>query len=136
MAKIFALDIGGKRTGVAETDHLQLIATGLPTIDTINLMQFIENYVQTEKPEALVVGQPMRLHGVPSDIEGFIQKMIEQVALRFPQLPIHRVDERFTSKMASQALSMSGMSKKKREEKWRIDQISAVIILQTWMQNR
>lgn len=136
MAKIFALDIGMKRTGVAETDHLQLIATGLPTVDTQNLISFIDNYVHTEMPEALVIGLPTRLHGVPSDIEIFIQKIIEQVSLRFPDLPIHRVDERFTSKMAAHALSMSGMSKKKREEKWRVDQISAVIILQSWMQSR
>jgi len=136
MGKIFALDIGIKRTGVAETDHLQLIATGLPTVDTHLLLPFIEKYMQDEKPEALVIGEPKRLHGVPSELEIFIQLIIEQVVARFPSLPIHRVDERFTSKMAAHALSMSGMGKKKRQEKWRVDQISAVIILQSWMQTR
>ncbi len=133
MAKILALDIGKKRTGVAETDPYQLIATGLPTVFTTDLLTFLAVYVATEQPELLVVGEPKQMHGAPSEVEGFIQESIKKINLKFPELPIQRVDERFTSKMASHAISRSGLSKKKRENKALIDEVSAVIILQTWL---
>lgn len=134
MAKIIALDVGTKRTGVAETDPFQIIATGLPTLDTSQLLPFLAQYVATEQPKALVIGAPVRLHGEASDIETYIANLIVQIKLAHPMLPIYRVDERFTSKIAAHTLSLSGLSKKKRQEKGRIDEISAVLILQSFMQ--
>ena len=136
MAKVLALDIGTKRTGLAETDPMQIIATGLPTIATTDLAAFLDRYVAQESPECLVIGEPKRLHGVASDVEVFIQKLITAIKQKHPLLAIARVDERFTSKMASQAISQSGMSKKKRQNKALIDEVSAVIILQSWMQQQ
>lgn len=133
MAKVLAFDIGKKRTGVAETDPFQIIATGLPTINTEDLLTFLEQYISAENPDLLVIGEPKRMHGVPSEIEGFIQETISKINKKFPAINIVRVDERFTSKMASHAISQSGMSKKKRQNKALIDEVSAVIILQTWL---
>ena len=133
MAKVLAFDIGKKRTGVAETDPFKIIATGLPTIDTNELFRFLAKYVALENPELLVIGEPKRMHGVASEVEGFIQETIVKIKSNYPQLPIQRVDERFTSKMASHVISQSGMSKKKRQDKALIDEVSAVIILQTWL---
>jgi putative Holliday junction resolvase len=133
MAKVLALDIGKKRTGVAETDPMQIIATGLPTIETINLLPFIEVYVEKEKPECIVIGQPKRLHGEASDVESFIAKVIRKIATRIPHVKIEREDERFTSKMAAATIAQSGLKKKKRMQKGLVDEVSAVIILQSWM---
>lgn len=136
MAKVLALDIGMKRTGVAETDPFRIIATGLPTIASVDLIPFLKQYIATECPEIIVVGEPKRLHGVASDIESFIQKTIKQINLLFPDVKIARVDERFTSKMASAAIAQSGLPKKKRQNKGLIDEVSAVIILQSWLAQR
>lgn len=133
MPKVLALDVGKKRTGVAETDPFQIIATGLPTIETSQLLPFLKNYIEKEAIETLIVGEPKRMHGVPSDIEAFISPLIIKIQKLHPALKIERVDERFTSKMASQAISESNLPKKKRQNKALIDEISAVIILQTWM---
>ena len=133
MAKVLALDIGVKRTGVAETDFMQIIASGLTTIMTQDLMKFLTDYISDENPDSLVIGEPRRMHGVHSDVEEFIKKKIKLISSKFPDLRIYRVDERFTSKLASQAISQSGMSKKKRQNKALIDEVSAVIILQTWL---
>jgi putative Holliday junction resolvase len=133
MAKVLALDIGTKRTGVAETDPLQIIATGLKTIDTTQLIPFLKEYMAAEKPEALVIGEPKRLHGAPSQVEAYIRQQILQIQKTFPALAIHRVDERFTSKMASQSIAQSGLKKKQRQNKALIDEVSAVLILQSWM---
>lgn len=136
MAKIIALDVGLKRTGVAETDPLQIIATDVTTIDTAGLILFLKDYIARENPEALVIGEPRQMDGSPSTSHAFVMQVIVKISELWPGLPIHRVDERFTSKMAAQALAMSGMGKKKRQEKWRLDKISAVIILQSWLQSR
>ena len=136
MAKVLALDIGTKRTGVAETDPLQIIASGLPTIETTGLLEFLRRYVTTEQPECLVVGEPKRLHGVASEVEVFIQSLLTQIKVLFPELKIERIDERFTSKMASAAIAQSGLSKKKRQNKALVDEVSAVIILQSWLEQK
>ena len=136
MAKLLAFDIGKKRTGLAETDPLQIIASGLKTIPTSEIMNFLKDYCKDELPECLVIGEPRRLHGVPSEVEPFIQSQIRKIQAKFPLLNIVRMDERFTSKMASQAISQSGMPKKKRQNKDLIDEVSAVLILQSWMENQ
>lgn len=133
MAKVLALDIGTKRTGVAETDPLQIIATGLKTIETTQLLPFLNEYITAEKPEALVIGEPKRLHGEASQVEAFIRQQILKIQKTFPALAIHRVDERFTSKMASQSIAQSGLKKKQRQNKALIDEVSAVLILQSWL---
>ena len=136
MAKAIALDIGAKRTGVAETDPLKLIASGLETIETTRLLFFLDDLLKKEEIDVLVVGEPKRLHGESSEIETFIKQVISQIQKAFPTLNIERVDERFTSKMASQAIAQSGLKKKKRQSKALIDEISATIILQSWLQTR
>ncbi len=133
MQKIIALDVGTKRTGVAETDPFQIIATGLKTVPTKDLLPFLNEYLKTEKPELLVVGQPKRLHGELGAIEGFIVKLIEKISAQHPKLRIERVDERFTSKMAFQTMIDSGLKKKDRANKELIDEVSATIILQSWL---
>ena len=134
MGKVIALDIGTKRTGVAETDALQIIASGLTAISTSEILSFLSEYIKNENPDVLVIGEPKRLHGVHSEVEVFIREKIEQIRKAFPDLRIDRVDERFTSKMASQAIAQSGMSKKKRQNKDLIDEVSAVLILQSWLE--
>lgn len=136
MAKVFALDIGTKRTGIAETDPMQIIASGLTTIETSQLITFLREYINNEKPETLVVGEPKRLHGHTSDSTTFIEKTIHKIKLEFPSLNIHRVDERFTSKMAFQSMLDGGIKKKKRQNKSLIDEISATIILQSWLDQK
>ena len=96
MTKVIALDVGTKRTGVAETDPMQIIATGLTTVKTSELLSFLKEYVNREKPECLVIGQPKRLHGELGSIEGFIVELIAKIQKKHPNLPIERIDERFT----------------------------------------
>jgi len=133
MQKVIALDVGTKRTGVAETDPMHIIATGLKTVPTKELLAFLKEYVKTEKPKILVVGQPRRLHGELGAIEGFIVKLIEKITAQHPDLRIDRIDERFTSKMAFQTMIDSGLKKKDRANKELIDEVSATIILQSWL---
>ncbi len=136
MAKILAFDIGTKRTGVAETDALQLIATGLTTIPTTDILFFLKDHQESEPVERLIIGEPKRLHGEASRVEQYIKEVITQISRAFPHLKIERIDERFTSKMASQTIAQSGMGKKKRQNKELIDQVSATIILQTWLDRK
>ena len=136
MGKVLALDIGTKRTGVAETDPLQLIASGRTTIETTSLLFFLDDELKKEPVDVLVIGEPKRLHGAIDDIGHYINQVIEQIKKAFPGLPIERVDERFTSKMASQAIAQSGLKKGKRQEKGLIDEVSAVIILQSWLEQK
>lgn len=136
MAKVIALDIGTKRTGVAETDPMQIIATGLTAVKTANLVSFLKEYALREKPQCLVIGQPKRLHGELGNIEGFIVDLISKIQNDLPDLPIERIDERFTSKMAFQTMIDSGLKKKDRANKELIDEVSATIILQSWLSKK
>ena len=136
MAKVIALDVGTKRTGIAETDPMQIIATGLTTVKTPELLSFLKEYISKEKPECLVVGQPKRLHGELGSIEGFIVELIAKIQKKHPQIPIERIDERFTSKMAFQTMIDSGLKKKDRANKELIDEVSATIILQSWLSKK
>lgn len=133
MARILALDYGTKRTGIAVTDELKIIASGLTTVNTPELMKFLEDYFRNEKVERVLVGEPKRMDDSPSQSEVHIQEFLKRFTEKFPDMPVERVDERFTSKMAVQSMIDSGLKKKKRRNKALVDEISATIILQTWL---
>ena len=136
MGRIIAIDYGTKRTGIAVTDELQIIASGLTTVDTKTLIPFLKEYIQKEKVEAMVIGEPKRMNNEASDVEADILRFRESVLKTFPNLKIIRQDERFTSKMAFQTMIDSGIGKKKRQNKALVDQISATIILQDYLYNK
>jgi putative Holliday junction resolvase len=133
MARILALDYGTKRTGIAVTDELKMIASGLTTVETTGLLEFLEDYFSKEKVERILVGEPKRMDDSHSQSEVHIQEFLKKFSEKFPQMPVERVDERFTSKMAVQTMIDSGRKKKKRRNKALVDEISATIILQTWL---
>ncbi|MUP46298.1 Holliday junction resolvase RuvX [Gramella sp. BOM4] len=133
MARILALDYGTKRTGIAVTDELKLIASGLTTVNTQELLNFLEDYFKNENVERVLVGEPRRMDDTSSQSEIHIQEFLKKFSEKFPEMPLERVDERFTSKMAVQSMIDSGMKKKKRRNKALVDEISATIILQTWL---
>ncbi|QIE60829.1 Holliday junction resolvase RuvX [Rasiella rasia] len=133
MARILAIDFGTKRTGIAVTDELQLIASGLTTVETPKLIPFLESYFEKEDVNLVLVGEPLQKDGTPSDVETEIKKFLEIFTAKFPTMPVQRVDERFTSKMAFQTMIDSGLSKKKRRNKALVDEISATIILQEFL---
>lgn len=136
MARLIAIDYGTKRTGIAVTDELQLIASGLTTVATKELLSFLKEYLEKEQVEAMVIGEPKRMSGEASDVEEDILRFRESVIKKFPNLKIIRQDERFTSKMAFQTMIDSGIGKKKRQNKALVDQISATIILQDYLYNK
>ena len=136
MSQIMAMDYGEKRTGIAVTDDLQIIASGLTTVSTDSLMEFLESYLKKEKVELFLIGEPKQRDNKPSDIESEIRPFIKKLSSRFPEIPIERVDERFTSKMAFQSMIDSGMRKGKRRDKALVDEISATIILQSYLSGR
>lgn len=136
MSKILSIDYGNKRTGVAVTDSLRLIASGLDTIPTQNLMSFLNEYLFQEDVETLVVGWPKQLNNQESFIEGSIQKFIGKFHRKYPNIDVVRVDERFTSKLASEAMIHSNLNKKQRRNKAIIDLISATIILQSYLDQK
>lgn len=136
MGRIMAMDFGKKRTGLAVTDELQLIASGLATVPTKELLTYLNEYCKKEKVDLLVVGEPKRLHNEASEVEGTIVKFLEKLKMVLPDLPVARMDERFTSKMAFQSLIDSGLSKKKRQNKALLDEVSATIILQSYMDKK
>lgn len=131
--RILAIDYGTKRTGIAVTDPLQIIASGLCTVETPTLLTFLKQYTTEEAVEAFVIGQPKRLNNEDSSVETHIQQFITQLQKEFPTIPIHRQDERFTSKLAFQTMIDSGLKKKQRQNKALIDEISATIILQNFL---
>ena len=136
MGRIMAIDYGIKRTGLAVTDELQLIATALTTIETPKLMLFIDDYLRREKVECFVVGEAKHLNNTPSESAQYIEPFVEKLQSKYPEIPIRRVDERFTSKIAFQAMIDGGLSRKQRQNKALIDSVSAVLILQSFMQSR
>jgi len=136
LARILAFDFGTKRTGIAVTDELQIIASGLTTIDTKTIFSFLTKYLKEENVSLFVVGEPKQMNNTVSESEQFIVPFIEKLKSTFPKIPIKRVDERFTSKMAFQSMLDTGLKKKHRKNKALIDEISATIILQTYLQNK
>lgn len=136
MSRILAIDYGSKRCGIAVTDPLRIIASGLTTVVTDELITFLKKYISEEKVTEIVVGQPKRMNNEFSDIEKEIQKKVELLEKEFPEIIIVREDERFTSKMAFQSMIDSGLGKKQRKNKALIDEISATLILQNYMNKR
>ena len=136
MGRILAIDYGSKRTGIAVTDPLQLIANALTTVRTHELMAFLKDYMQREQVDCLVIGEPKQMNNMASESFTVIEAFIVQVRKNFPNLKIERVDERFTSKMAFQTMIDAGLGKKDRQNKELVDAISATIILQSYMQMR
>jgi putative Holliday junction resolvase len=133
MARILALDYGGKRTGIAVTDEFQIIASGLATVATKELLPYLENYFKTENVELVLVGEPKQMDNTPSQSEAAILEFLKKFKEKFPVMEMKRIDERFTSKMAVRTMIDSGLKKKKRQNKALLDEISATIILQTYL---
>lgn len=133
MGQILAIDYGKMRCGIAVTDDMQIIASGLDTVATKDILFFLKKYFHDNKVSLVVVGLPTDLKGNLSEIEEEILKFIETFKSEFPAVEVERFDERFTSKMASFFISQSGKSKKKREEKGLIDKVSATLILQNFL---
>lgn len=136
MGQILAIDYGKARCGIAATDDMQIIASGLDTVETQLLLSYLKNYFSENRVEAVVIGLPVDLKGNISEVETDILKFIEEFKKEFSEIPVHRFDERFTSKMASFFISQSGKGKKQRQEKGLIDKISATIILQNFLEQR
>lgn len=133
MGRILAIDYGTKRTGIAVTDELQLIASGLTTVSTRELMDFLKKYIASENVETIVIGEPRQKDGTPSEVEAAIRKFITSFSKVFPNMKLERADERYSSKRAFQAMIDSGLKKKQRQNKALIDEISATIILQDYL---
>jgi len=136
LGRILAFDFGEKRTGIAVTDELQIIASGLTTVNTKQLFSFLTEYLKNETVELFIVGEPKQLNNTASESEQFIQPFIKKLSTTFPKIPIKRVDERFTSKMAFQSMIDSGLKKKQRQNKALVDEISATLILQSYLYNK
>lgn len=136
MGKALAIDYGKVRCGLAETDDMKIIASGLTTVSTAQLLTFLKDYFKNNNVDEVVIGQPIDLKGNLSEIETDILKFIEKFKVEFPEIKVFRFDERFTSKMASFFISQSGKSKKKRQEKGLIDKVSATIILQNYLEQK
>lgn len=134
MPRILAIDYGAKRTGLAVTDPSKIIASALETVPTDKLLDYLKKYIQTEAVEAFVVGMPKNLNGTSTDGTAYVERFVVELKNIFPETPIHLHDERFTSKMAVQSMIAGGMKKKDRQIKGNIDKISAVIILQSFME--
>jgi putative Holliday junction resolvase len=136
MSRILAIDYGKVRTGIAVTDELQIIASGLTTVATSDLIPFLTAYTQKEKVALFLVGLPKQMDNSDSESEVLIAPFLEKLKKQFPKIPMQRVDERFTSKMAFQTMLDGGMKKKQRQNKELIDEISATIILQSYLYNK
>ncbi len=128
-----AIDYGSKRVGISVTDPLQIIATGLTTVHSKDVVDFLKDYFSKEEVECIVVGEPKRLNNEPSDSARFIDPFVLHLKRTFPKIKVERMDERFTSKMAFQTMIDSGLKKKARQNKELVDEISATIILQSYM---
>ena len=136
MSRILALDYGGKRTGIAVTDPLQIIATGLTTIHSDDLIPFLKNYFATEKVELIIIGLPVKWDESDTHGTALVKKAIVELTKKFPTIPIITVDERFSSKKAVRAMVEMGMKKKDRRDKKNVDQIAATILLQEYLTHR
>ena len=134
--RILAFDYGTKRIGIAVTDPLQIIATGLDTIHPKDIVEYLKNYLARENVELFVVGEPLQMNGTPSQSTPHIKGFITILKKHFPEIPVERIDERFTSKMASAVVAQSGFKRSDRRDKARLDTISATIILQTYLEKK
>lgn len=134
MGRLLAIDYGTKRVGLAVTDPLRIIATALDTVHAKDVIEYLNNYLSQEAVDALVVGMPKRLDSTDTNNTQQVVNFIKQLRKAFPAIPIHEHDERFTSAMALQAMIAGGTKKKDRQQKGNIDKVSAVIILQSFME--
>jgi putative Holliday junction resolvase len=135
MARIICIDYGGKRTGLAVTDPFQMIATALTTVATKDLYVYLKQYFATEQVELILIGEPLNLDSSHTHATPLVKEAIKRLEKEFPTIPIKKVDERFTSKMASRAMIEMGMKKKDRQVKGNVDQIAATIMLQEYLQS-
>lgn len=136
MARFLAIDFGLKRTGIAVTDPLRIIATALETVETDMLMNYLAAYFQKESVDQLVVGMPRRLNNEDTDMTPHVRQLVERLHQRFPDKPVALIDERFTSSIALQTMISGGMKKKDRRVKGNVDKISATLILQSYLESR
>jgi putative Holliday junction resolvase len=136
MARVLAIDFGKKRTGIAVTDEMKIIASGLTTVETEDLISFLTTYITKENVELFLVGLPKQMDNSASESEELILPFLKKLSKEVPHIPIKRVDERFTSKMAFQTMIDSGLKKKQRQNKALVDEISATIILQSYLYNK
>lgn len=135
MPRILAIDYGKKRTGLAVTDPLKIIATGLTTVESGKLILFLKNYFATEQVERIIIGEPKNLDDSPTHATPLVEKCIGDLEKNFPGIPIERVDERYTSKLASRAMLEMGLKKKQRRDKALVDEIAATILLQDYLRS-
>lgn len=136
MSRILAIDYGRKRTGIAVSDPLQIIASGLTTVPTHQLMDFLLNYIKQEQVECIIIGHPKRLNNEDSENMKNIIPFINRLKKILPDMPVQLVDERFTSVLAHQTMLAGGLKKKDRQDKALVDEISATIILQSYLESR
>ena len=134
MGRIVAIDYGQKRTGLAVTDELKIIATGLTTVRTVDLMDFLKEYVNKNNVECFVVGEPKQMNNTPSESAVYIEPFVKALRAGFPGIAVARMDERFTSLMAIRTIREAGLKKKDRQDKALVDTVSATIILQSYME--
>ena len=135
MARILSIDYGKKRTGLAVTDPLQIIATGLTTVETPKLFAFLKDYFAKEAVELIIMGEPKNMDDSDTHATPLVKQAVARLKKEFPAIPIKMVDERFTSKMASQAMIDMGMKKKQRQNKALVDEIAATILLQEYLRS-
>ncbi len=134
MARILAIDYGLRKTGIAVTDPLQIIASGLDTFNTSELIAFLKKYIEEEEVEKIVIGEPLHKDGNPMEFTKKVHQFADQVKKLFPLIPVVFQDERFTSKEAREIIAQSGYTKKKQRERGLVDKISAALILQDYME--
>jgi putative Holliday junction resolvase len=136
MARVLCIDYGGKRTGVATTDPLKLIATAIGMVATKDLFVFLKKYFVEESVERVLIGYPLNIDGTATHATPLVEAFIKRFTKEFPAIPLQKVDERYSSKWASQAIAGMGLKKKDRERKGIIDEVSAVMLLQEWLNNQ
>jgi len=136
MGRLMGIDYGRKRVGIAVTDPGRMIASGLTTVGAHEVLIFIKNYIDKEEVDAFIVGQPRQLDNQPSESAGLVKSFVTGLSRKFPDIPVHMVDERFTSKMASRAMLDGGLKKKQRQNKALVDSVSAALILQSYMESK
>lgn len=136
MGRFLALDYGKKKTGIAVTDELKLIASGLTTVPTHELFAFLKEYLRNETVDQIIVGEPKQMDNTPSEVEVLIRPFLKRLSLKFPEIPVDRQDERFTSKIAFRTMIDSGLKKKQRRNKALVDEISATLILQDYLKRK
>jgi len=136
LPRIIAIDYGKKRTGLAVTDPLKIIATGLTTVESKQLISFLKNYFSKEEVERIIIGEPKNLDDSDTHATPLVEKIIEELQKNFPAIPVEKVDERYTSKLASQAMIEMGLKKKQRQNKALVDEIAATILLQEYLRTK